>query len=162
MLIVNIKIKKNVNRFIHSFKSINFLGIQIRAGNDDLHERKISDEKDIEIMLNIAKSNKEYKIWYLTGDSQQYKRKLCKEYRKIKIYSNNKAKHYAKYTTDFTIIIEHEILSKSKFIIISKSTYGLTAFLKSGLLLYSRNNNSYIVSNRTSYKIMNYILYNTW
>lgn len=140
MLIVNNIIKRQVNRFLNSIKIKSFIGIQIRVGNDELHERQILGERDVKIMVNIAKRFKKYKIWYLTGDSIKYKLALCKEYKNIIVYSYNKTKHYDKFRKDFTIIIEHEILSKASFLIVSKSTYGKTALLKSGLAITNLSN----------------------
>lgn len=161
LLIVNIYINEKVNRFIKSLYSYPFTGIQIRVGNDDLHERKFSDETDIDIMINLAKKSNEYKIWYVTGDSQRYKYKLFKKYKNVIIYTLNKTKHYDKHKTDYNIIIEHEILSKSKYLLISKSTYGITALLKSGLLLYNIRN-SYLINNRSSYDSKYFFLNISW
>lgn len=162
LLVLNSNIKVKVSRFIKSIYSIPYIGIQIRVGNDDLNEIKFADEKDIDIMINLAKNCSKYAIWYITGDSQKYKNKLYKEYKNIILYSRNKTKHYAKYTKDFTVIIEHEILSKSKILIISKSTYGFTALLKSGLLLSKNKKKCYIINNRYIHEAKSYLLNKQW
>lgn len=161
LLKVNSVIKKKISQFGNIFNNNHFTGIQIRVGNDDLHEKKFSDEKDVEIMIKLAKNSKYNKIWYLTGDSQRLKTILVKKYKNIIIYSHNVTKHYAKNTNDDTIVIEHEILAKSSLIIMSKSTYGLTASLKSGLLFSNRNIN-YIVNNRSIYDIKYYMFNMSW
>lgn len=158
LLILNTKLKKKVKSFISILKNYPFIGIQIRLGNDELQEEKRSDEKDVELMINLAKKYKKYKMWYLTGDSQKLKKKLCQIYNNIIVYSLNKTKHYAKYTKDFSIIIEHEILSQSSVLIVSKSTYGFTASLKSGLLLNNGNKNIYVVNNSSFYDIRQYYI----
>lgn len=159
LLILNSNVKAKVNSFMNNFKSKPFIGIQLRVGNDDLHEYKRTGLQDIEIMINIAKNNRKYKFWYLTGDSQKYKNKLYKEYKNVIVYSRNKTKHYERFTKDATIIIEHEILSKSNFLIISKSTYSFTALLKSGLLLSNRKMYSYVIYNRSAYDLKKYFTF---
>lgn len=161
LLIVNNFINRRVNQFINYKNYYPYTGIQIRVGNDDLHEPKFSDERDVKIMINLAGRSNKYNIWYLTGDSQRYKYKLRKKYKNIIMYSLNKSTHYDKHKTDYNIIIEHEILSKSKFLIISKSTFGITASLKSGLLLYNEKN-CFLINNKTAYDLKNYIINISW
>lgn len=134
MLNVNKNISKDVKLFL-SKSHESFIGIQIRIGNADLNEKQFSNSTDVDIMLRIAKKNKQYKKWFVTGDSFKLKRKLNKKYKNIFLFTKNKTKHYANNKKDSSIIIEHEILSKSNLIIISESTFGLTALLKSGILL---------------------------
>lgn len=158
LLIINNNIKEKVSRFIDNFNINPSIGIQIRAG-EDVNERQFCDEKDVQMMINIAKRNSKYKKWFITGDSLKYKNKLCKEYKNVILYSQNKTKHYAHFAKDDTIIIEHEILSRTNILIISKSTYGFTALLKSGILLSGNNINSYIVNNKFAYDVKNYLIY---
>lgn len=134
VLKVNNNIMKQVNNFISKFHN-SYIGIQIRVGNADLKEKQFCTSTDIDIMLEFAKRNKNYKKWFVTGDSYKLKNKLKRIYKRIILFSKNITKHYAKNTKDSITILEHEILSKSNFIIISASTYGFTALLKSGLLL---------------------------
>lgn len=79
LLKVNKVIKEKISQFTNTFNNNQFTGIQIRVGNDDLHEKKFSDEKDVEVMIKLAKRSKYYKIWYLTGDSQRFQTILSKE-----------------------------------------------------------------------------------
>lgn len=152
MLIVNKKITKCINDFTNSFHNINYIGIQIRLGNADLNEKQFSDLKDLDIMLEIAKKQRQIKKWFVTGDSYKLKIELQKMQNKIVLFSKNKTKHYNYNRKDYSTIIEHEILSKSVFIIISKSTYGLTALLKSGLLLKNENL-GYMIKKRNLYNV---------
>lgn len=156
MLLINKYIRSRVNRFIRSFMLIPFVGIQIRVGNDDLNETKFLNASDVNLMMNIASNQNKYMKWYITGDSHIIKKKLCRRYKNIVVYSKNKTKHYAKHTTDISIVIEHEILSKSIFMIISKSTFGLTAVLKSGLMLNSKKSLCYEIKNGNIYNIKTY------
>lgn len=152
MLIVNKLIKKQVYKFLKYFSTNSFIGIQIRAGNDELNEKKRIDARDVDIMVNMAKKYKKYKIWYLTGDSIKYKQILCRTFNNIVVYTNNRTNHYDKFKKDNRIIIEHEILSKAKFLIVSRSTFGKTALLKSGLALA---NLTYVVTNGSVFDAQN-------
>lgn len=156
MLIVNMNIVRQVNKFISSFKLNKYIGIQIRVGNADLNEKQFSDIKDIEIMLNIASKQLKYKKWFLTGDSCLLKLKLSKMYKKIITFSYNKTNHYANHKRDSSIIVEHEILSRSSFLIISQSTYGLVAILKSGLLLNEVGSISFVIKRGRITNILKY------
>lgn len=143
ILMVNRNIRINVDRFINNLNSKRFIGIQIRVGNADLNEKQYTNSYDINLMMKIACKNEKYKKWFLTGDSYKLKINLCRMYDRIIIYSKNKTLHYASHKKDSSVIIEHEILSRSKLLIISQSTYGLVALLKSGLLLQDKENISY-------------------
>lgn len=156
VLIINEVIKKNVYKFIKKYNGISFIGIQIRVGNDDLREKQYMNSSDVDVMINLAKKNFKYKKWFLTADSQKLRIKLSKKYEKIITYSTNITLHYERSKKDSTIIIENEILSKSKLLIISKSTYGLIALLKSGLLLNDENNLAYEIKQGYSYNIPYY------
>lgn len=134
MLIINKNVFKYVNDFVRKFHH-SYIGIQIRIGNADLNEKQFSNSTDVDMMLEIAKKKKLYRKWFITGDSYKLKMKLKRKYKNIILYTKNKTKHYANNRKDTSIIIEHEILCQSNFIIISESTYGLTALLKSGILL---------------------------
>lgn len=140
ILKINKNIINKVNKFVNTLHKKGYIGIQMRVGNADLNEKQYSDNKDIELMLNIAKRNSYYKIWFITGDSIKLKKELKRKYSEICLYSKNKTNHYKNNKKDSSIVIEHEILSKSNMIIISESTYGLTALLKSGIML----NNGYL------------------
>lgn len=154
LLLTNNNIKYNVNKFLNKFNH-KYIGIQIRKGNAELKEKPLIDVEDIHIMLSIANKSLLYKKWYVTGDSQRIKLYLSRMYDQIFIYSTNQTKHYAKYPKDYNVIIEHEILSKSNMIIISKSTYGLTAILKSGLLLHTEKHLCYEIKNKRIFNVYN-------
>lgn len=154
LLIVKRDIKNKVNSYITKFNR-NFIGLQMRLGNHDLKEKQFSNFNDTRLIIREAKKCKKYKRWFLTGDSQILKNKLSKIYKNIFLYTTNITKHYAKYKSDSSIIIEHEILSKSKFMIISRSTFGLTALLKSKLLLDKSSHNCLEITNGMIYEITN-------
>lgn len=126
---VNMKVKKFIK--FHN----QFIGIQMRIGNSDLREGRVSTNSDVDLMIHLALKNFSNIKWFITGDSINLKRNLKKLYKNVIIYSANKTKHFNKYPNDPSIVIEHEILSKSSLFLISRSTYGLTSLLKSGRLL---------------------------
>lgn len=152
-----LKVKENIlsksNSFITKLNNQPFVGIQVRVGNEDIREQAFSDKDDIEVMFNLLKEKFFEKTWYVTGDSQKTKKKLCEMKKNVYVYTNEKAKHYERCTTDATIIIEHEILSKSSYMVISKSTYGFTALLKSGIFLRKDYNLSYEITRRNAYDV---------
>lgn len=152
ILIVNNNIIKHVNKF-NKYYNNKYIGIQIRVGNADLNEKQFSDSNDVNLMLNISSQHLEYGKWFLTCDSLKLKIKLNKEYSKIIFFSKNKTLHYNNHKTDSSVIIENEILSKSSFLIISQSTYGLVALLKSGLLLKESENFSFIIKKGKIYNV---------
>lgn len=154
ILITNHYITNNVNVFLKKY-SYKYIGMQIRVGNEDLKEVKFSDINDIYMMLRIAKESNQYKKWFVTGDSQRIKQNLSIVYKQIFLYSTNLTKHYAKNPKDFNIIVEHEILSKSSLLIISRSTFGLSALLKSGLLLKTNEVLCYVIKKRHIYNVYN-------
>lgn len=162
ILIVNKHIERNINNILYSSRCIPYIGIQIRVGNEDLKEKQFSNDNDTDMMVGLAKKYVKYKRWFLTGDSQRLKIKLIKIYKQIFVYTTNLTKHYASNKKDVSIIIEHEILSKSKMLFISKSSYGLTAVLKSGLLLNSDDILCYVIKNGRVYRIVDefYNFYN--
>lgn len=137
ILIVNKHITKYVNLFLKKYNYNSFSGLQIRVGNEDLKEKQYLYKNDTDIIIKILKKNNKQKKWFITGDSQRLKLQLCKICKNIIVYTTNITNHYKKNKKDSTIIIEHEILTKSQYFIISKSSYGLTAVLKSGLLTNS-------------------------
>lgn len=156
ILIVNKNIIRHVNHFIKCFNSKYYIGIQIRVGNAELKEKQFSDQNDVNLMLNIASQHTEYKKWFLTGGSYKLKIKLSKKYNRIIIFSKNKTLHYNNHKKDTSAIVENEILSKSKFIIISQSTYGLVALLKSGLLLKEIKNLSFLIKKGKIFNVNEY------
>lgn len=162
LVMLNKNIERNINSILHKSNFIPYIGIQIRIGNEDLKERQFSYSNDTDLMIRLAKKYVKYKKWFLTGDSQRLKLKLSKIYKQIFVYTTNITKHYAYNKKDFTIIIEHEILSKSSMLFISKSSYGLTAALKSGLLINSNDILCYEIKNGKLYKTANefYRFYN--
>lgn len=136
LLITNRYISQKVYTFLNKH-SKKYIALQIRVGNEDLKESLQFDSYDMDLMIRLAKKSIKYNKWFLTGDSQRLKQNLSKKFIQIFLYTRNITKHYNNNRKDFNIIIEHEILSKASLFIISKSTYGLTAVLKSGLLLKS-------------------------
>lgn len=155
LLVVNKVIKKSVNNFFYKFNTKPFVGVQIRVGNDDLKERIFSKENDVELMkVTLEKYYRNLK-WFLTTDSQKLKLEFCNKYNNTIAYTKQKANHFDKYRNDATIVIEFEILSKSSYMIISKSTFGFTAFLKSGLLKRRMNNLSFLIANSSIHDLNN-------
>lgn len=153
VVVVNKHITNSVLNFQKSHNYYQYYGMQIRVGNEDLKEKQFLFENDTDMLLKIIKSNNKYKKWFLTGDSQQLKLNFSKTYPNIFVYTTHKAKHYAFNKKDSTIIIEHELLSKSNQLYISKSTFGLTAALKSGLLINTNHNLCYEIKNGKLYNI---------
>lgn len=159
ILVINHCISNTVNSFLKN-NNYKYIGIQIRVGNEDLNEKQFCDINDIYMMPKLANKSHIYKKWFLTGDSRRIKLNFSKTYKQIFTYSRNITKHYAKNLKDANIIIEHEILSKSSLLIISRSTYGLTALLKSGLLLKSNKVICYLIKRRQIYNV--YYEFNTF
>lgn len=149
---INNNIRNKVELFLKNRKLVKYSGIQIRMGNGDLKEKQNMNSSDLITIVNMIKNNKRYSKWYVTGDSKEIKVKLAKIFKNIYLFSTNITKHYIENMKDYSIIVEHEILSKSNFFIISRSTYGLTALLKSGILLL-KENLSYEIKNGKSYNI---------
>lgn len=139
LLVVKKYIENSVNKYLKHNNIYSYIGLQIRIGNEDLKEKRISNTTDIDVMIEVAKKCG-YKKWYLTGDSKKIKIKLKNRYNQIFLYNTNITNHYNHNKRDYSIVIEHELLSRSNKLLISKSTYGLTALLKSGLLILEENN----------------------
>lgn len=152
-LIVNKKVNDIVKNYLYKNKIFSYVSLQIRLGNEDLKEHRMSNFSDIKEMIEIAKKCK-YKKWYVTGDSIRKKLYLKCLYKQIFLYSTDYTRHYKNNRKNYTIVVEHEILSRSKVMIISPSTYGLTALLKSGLLLSSKDL-SYVVKGGKAYNMKN-------
>lgn len=155
ILFVNKNIESDVKKFVDKYKHNPYVGVQIRVGNEDIGEQAFSDKNDIEVMTCLLNKTFKNKLWFVTGDSQKTKLKLCETYKNVFVYSKEKAKHYERSKRDLSIIIEHEILSKSSFMVISKSTFGLTALLKSGIFLNSHKNSSYEITRCKAYDVKN-------
>lgn len=154
ILIVNDYITKDVNSFLKKYNCNLFCGIQIRVGNEDLKEKQYLYKNDTDLIVEMIKKNKKQKKCFLTGDSQRLKLQLSKMYKHIFVYTTNKTNHYKKNKKDSTIIIEHEILTKSHYFIISQSSYGLTAVLKSGLLTNSNEGLCFEIKKGRLYNIL--------
>lgn len=89
-------------------------------------------------MINVSFSKFNNKLWFVTGDSQKTKRRICAMYNKTYVYTTAKAKHYDRCRADSTTIIEHEILAKSRYMIISKSTFWFNCFTKIWHISYGK------------------------
>lgn len=160
-MLVKKDISLYVNKYLSRIGKEPFAGVQIRVGNDDLREKEFSKSCDIELIINTLISSFKHLKWFVTGDSQKIKLELCRKFKQVNIFSKEKAAHYEKFKRDINIIIEHEILSKATILIISKSTFGLTALLKSGVLHKKYSNASYEVTNNKTYSVKKYFRYLT-
>lgn len=126
------KWKKEVDKFIKEKIKGSFIAFQIRTGSGDFKD-ELRLKKDISLkMIKLGNEFDNKKTLFIASDSKYVKQKFVEEYNGRTVYYSTKAKHYDMNKNDYTSIIEHEVLSRANYLVLTRgSSYGYTALFRS-------------------------------